>query len=255
MPAISIIKEIYDNPGYSLSYKLSEEDLAVLRETVERQFYGVIENDYPHLLEKFKEAGMANYHELSNLIDHSKTWPKLRRCLEQEACEKIKSLSFWKEIEREFSPFTLGRVVYEREVDWDRDEMYWRIVRPHEPNDVGTLHADKWFHDCMKIRERVFPEGANALKIWIPLYCEEGKNGLEIVQGSHKKRWDFSVVDIENTYKPRLNIDESTISRELLPTPAGQVVIFNEDIVHVGAVNKGNTTRISLEITLIRTLC
>lgn len=255
MELLELKKEIYENKGYSLPYKLCPNELVKLRSLVEEQFLQNISKHYPNYLELFKSAGIENYHLHSHLVDHSRIWPKLSRCLAQNACNEIKEMNFFKTLTNDFSPFQLGRVVYEREVVWEWDEMYWRIVRPHQPGDVGTLHADKWFHDCMKIRERVFPKGANALKIWIPLYCEAGKNGLEVVEGSHHKNWDFRIEDIENTYKPRLNCEESQIERTLLSTEPGEMVIFNEDLVHVGAVNEGSTTRISLEITLIRTLC
>lgn len=255
MKTLAIKKDIYQDPGYSLDYRLKDNELDRLRGIVEEQFFEVIEEHYPGRLNYFKELGLENYHQGSYDIDHAKLWPKLSRCLEKKACDEIKSMDFFKKLEEDFSPFMLGRVVYEREVDWERDEMYWRIVRPNEPTDVGTLHADRWFHESMKIRERVFPDGANALKIWIPLYVEPGANGLEVVEDSHKREWNFKAVDIENTMKPRLNVDESEISRKLLVTEPGQLVIFNEDLVHVGAVNRGETTRISLEITLIRTHC
>jgi ectoine hydroxylase-related dioxygenase (phytanoyl-CoA dioxygenase family) len=121
--------------------------------------------------------------------------------------------------------------------------------------DVGTLHADKWFHESMKIRERVFPPNGNALKIWLAIYTEKGLNGLEVVQGSHKRTWDYRSEEIENTSKPRLNASESSVETSLIPTSSGEIIIFNEDLVHVGALNKADTTRISLEITLLRDIC
>ncbi len=255
MNTLALKREIYKDPGYTLAYKLSKGDLQYLRDVVTQQYLDNIRKECPEHYELFESAGIENYHKHSHLVEHTKIWPKLRRCLDQDVCQRIQQLDFFKTLQRDFSPFMLGRVVYEKEVDWSRDEMYWRIVRPQQSDDVGTLHADKWFHDSMKIRERVFPEGANALKIWLPLFCEIGMNGLEIVEGSHRQDWTFNVVDIENTAKPRLGVDETQIERKLLLTPPGQMVIFNEDLVHVGAVNKGEQTRISLEITLVRVVC
>jgi hypothetical protein len=246
-------KKIFSSEGFSQKMNLTDLELKELRKLVEDQYYSIVEENYPDQLATFKERGLENYHELSRNIDHCATWPKKTRCLEQQSCETIKALPFWKQLKNDFGSFITGRVVYEKDIEWERDEMYWRIVRPNEPTDVGTLHADKWFHDTMKIRERVFPEGAHALKIWIPLYCEPGKNGLAIVPNSHNEteKWQYNAVDIENTSKPRLIGDESKVKTELLKTPPGNIVIFNQDLVHVGAVNHGLTTRISLEITMI----
>lgn len=248
-------RAIYDDPGYTLDYKIPAADLKVLRELVSEQFLANISRIDKKLLPRFKSAGIDQYHTLSNLIKHQEAWPKLRRCLPQSSCEKIKKLSFWQNIEKDFAPFKLGPVVYEKEVDHGRDEMYWRIVRPEEEGDVGTLHADRWFHESMKIRERVFPENGNALKLWLALYVEKGLSGLAFVENSHKQQWDYNSVEIENTSKPRLKLDEPKIETKLLPTASGDIIIFNEDIVHIGAINRSKSTRISLEITLIREHC
>lgn len=256
--ALALKKKIYDTLGYSSDITMGPDELRLLREIVSQQYLDVIASHYPKLEQQFQGKGMEFYHELSPLVDHSYIWPKLNRCLPQESCNKIKEMSFYKKIDKIFGPFSLGRVVYEKEAQHDRDEMYWRIVRPGEPTDVGTLHADAWFHLAMNVRERCFPKGAHALKIWIPLYVEPGKNGLEIIENSHKEKtkWDYRIEEIENTSKPRLNVaDESCIQKKLLKTPPGSVVIFNEDLVHVGALNQGQTTRVSLEITLIKTSC
>ena len=164
-------KKIFSFHGYSQKMKLTDGELKTVRELVEDQYYSIIEASYPEQSASFKKRSIDHYHELSKKIDHSATWPKKTRCLEQPSCDIIKTLPFWKQLENDFGTFLTGRVVYEKDIEWDRDEMYWRVVRPEEPTDVGTLHADKWFHDTMKIRQRVFPKNAHALKIWIPLYC------------------------------------------------------------------------------------
>jgi hypothetical protein len=248
-------RAIYDDPGYTLDYKIPASDLAVLRELVTEQFLSNIASIDEELVAKFEKAGIDRYHDLSSLIEHEKAWPKLRRCLPQSSCERIKKLSFWKTIERDFAPFKLGPVVYEKEIDYGRDEMYWRIVRPDQKDDVGTLHADRWFHESMGIRKRVFPANGNALKLWLAIYVEKGLSGLAFVENSHKQQWDYKSVEIENTSKPRLGVDEDKIATNLLPTASGDIIIFNEDIVHIGAINKSNSTRISLEVTLIREHC
>lgn len=256
--SLDLKKRIYDIDGYSMDLTINSEELEILRTQVREQYLNVINEHYPHLIDSFKNKGIEFYHELAHLVDHSAIWPKLNRCLPQESCDEIKKMTFFKNLEDVFGPFKLGEVVYEKEVISGKDEMYWRIVRPNRPDDVGTLHADAWFHLAMKIRERCFPEGAHALKVWIPLYVEPGKNGLEIVVGSHKNKeeWDYTVVEIGNTSKPRLRVpEESLVSRKLLETPPGTVLVFNEDLVHVGALNQGEATRVSLEITLLKTSC
>lgn len=253
---LKIKKRLYDDDGYILDFKLGQQELETIRRLIKKQFFEVLEKNCEEHLEAFKRLDVPNYHKASHLIDHSKVWPKPVRCLPQDSCNLIKELPFWSDIQQMFAPFMLGHVVYERQVEYARDEMYWRIVRPGQVHDVGTLHADRWFHESMNIRERCYPEHAHALKIWIPIYVEPGLSGLEIVEGSHKSRdWTYNVEDIGNTLKPRMSVDETTIAKKLLEVEAGNMVIFNEDLVHVGAVNRGDLTRVSLEITLVKTHC
>jgi hypothetical protein len=72
--------------------------LLVLRELVTAQYLDNIASIDKALIPRFESAGMGHYHKHSHLLEHEKVWPKLKRCLPQESCDRIKGLDFWKKI-------------------------------------------------------------------------------------------------------------------------------------------------------------
>jgi ectoine hydroxylase-related dioxygenase (phytanoyl-CoA dioxygenase family) len=93
--------------------------------------------------------------------------------------------------------------------------------------------------------------GIKTAKIWLPIYCEPGRNGLIVVPDSHTRSWRYREVEQNGYLKPQLeeNIDDS--SCVLVETPPGTLLIFNERLLHRGAVNRGGTSRVSVEITMV----
>lgn len=186
---------------------------------------------------------MNRYHEKASLIDHKAAWPKTARILPPAAVSEIRTMPFMKYLESEFGEFLISD---EEEVGWE--EIYWRIVRPHAP-DIGPLHADSWF---WKAGHGKMPEGKERAKVWIAVYSESGRNGLRIVPGSHRQTdFRYHVTERDGILKPQIDENEADLPIELLPTEPGDVVIFHDDLVHGGAENRGSTTRVSLEFTLL----
>lgn len=58
----------------------------------------------------------------------------------QKAADSIRSLM--KELEKIFGEFKISD-----EENEGREEIFWRLVRPHQSSDIGPLHADGWFWD------------------------------------------------------------------------------------------------------------
>jgi len=128
-------------------------------------------------------------------------------------------------------------------------------VRPEAVSDVGPIHADKWFHNVLRSGYGMFPLGIATVKIWIPIYCESGKSGLIVVPDSHKREWQYEYVDKAGLKKPVIKEGLEDVSRVLVPTDPGTLLVFNERLLHGGAVNHGSTTRVSSEITLVLRHC
>ena len=80
---------------------------------------------------------MERYYEASHLLDHVSIWPKKVRILLQNAVSEIRKVNFIGQLEDYFGPFGIFD-----EDNVGREEIYWRLVRPNDKNDVGPLHAD-----------------------------------------------------------------------------------------------------------------
>jgi hypothetical protein len=134
----------------------------------------------------------------------------------------------------------------------DYPEVYWRLVRPNVASDVGALHTDKWFHDLLGRGKSLYGEDETTVKMWLAIYSEPGLNGLYVVPGSHAKDWRVDHTPGADGYKrPALGEPLGDYARRLVPTAPGQAVLFNDRLLHGGAVNAGTTSRVSVEITFI----
>jgi hypothetical protein len=243
-----ILAEAIESPGYSSAMRLSHDELSFFREAIQKQWLDTIRREYPELADRFAEIGIARYHELAHLVDHSRLWNKSNRCLPQAFVQQAKTKKFFADLKKEFGEFTISDVAYDDQTVSGQEEIYWRLVRPNTPSDIGPLHADKWFHEILGFSGRVLPEGAFTIKIWFPIYCEPGKNGLMMVSESHKRSWKHGMTIVNGLPKP---VFEDHADAVLIPTEPGNMLIFHEDTLHGGAMNNGVETRVSAEITMV----
>lgn len=246
----SIKEEVFGEKGYSSEVSLSHDELTSFRALVAEQWLDTIRHAHPELEEEAKSLGLPNYHLLADKLDHKGLWPKSSRVLPKKSVEVVKSLPFIKKLKAEFGEFEISDV-YDTYQHHGEEEVYWRLVRPGAGTDVGALHNDKWFHESFNDGNGMFPPGVTTVKIWLPLYCEPGKNGLSLVEGSHLKKWNYHLENIGGTLKPLPDDDLSNVGARLIPTEPGNMLLFNENTLHGGVVNQGSYTRVSVEITLV----
>lgn len=251
MTTLNLKRKIFSTPGYSRDVRLTADELTVFRSAITEQWLSVIGAAHPELVSRFKEIGIANYHQLAHLLTHEILWPKQNRCLPKHSCDKIKVLPFLQILRDELGEFAISDVFYGDTHEAGREEIYWRLVRPNAVKDVGPLHADKWFHDVMGMDDQALPPGSETVKIWIPIFSQAGKNGLMIVPDSHLSTYRYHAVAGAGGMKPVIDEDVTRIGAELMLTEPGNMLIFNEGILHGGAVNIGDQTRVSIEITMV----
>lgn len=251
MTALNLSEKIFVSPGYSSDVRLTPAELAVFRDAITEQWLSVIGAAHPELVAQFRELGIARYHELAHLLKHESLWPKEHRCLPLHSCARIRNLPFLQTIRAEMGEFTISDVFYGQTHEPGREEIYWRLVRPNAPRDVGGMHADKWFHDVMGMDNLAFPPGSETVKIWIPIFSQPGRNGLMIVPDSHRRQYRYHGEPGAGGMKPIIDEDVSTLGAELMHTEPGNMLIFNEGVLHGGAVNLGSESRVSVEITLV----
>lgn len=226
--------------GYYLDFHFSQDELQQILSFVHEQWIDKIKQTSSEHWKRFSEVGIARYHELAHLLDHATTWPKEARIFPKQAVEKIRKMSLIKKLEEEYGPI---EIVDEENVGYE--EMDWRLVRPNEPSDVGPFHADIWFSE---LGHGVHPSGdKKAIKVWVALCCEPGLNGLKVVPDSQKKRWRYHGELRHGFVKPQIDEDEASLPAILLNTAPGDVVVFHDGLLHAGAINRGQYTRVSME--------
>jgi hypothetical protein len=152
-------------------------------------------------------------------------------------------MSFVKILEKEFGEFLISN-----EEGLEKEEIYWRLVRPGVSSDIGPLHSDAMFWN---LGHGNTPESYKRVKIWIALYCEKGRSGFRFSPGSHAKKVDYIGEDRGGILKPKIN-DKilSTLTMARFDTDPGGAIIFHDDLVH-GGLAGGEKTRVSIEFTIM----
>lgn len=235
--AIGIHHDLTTGPGYTLRHRLLRGELELLRDLITRQYLERIRTLAPDLESRAAALGVAGYHRLRLPVDHSAAWPKCHRVLPPEAVGYLRGMDFFRAIEEEFGPVLISD-----------DELNWRLVRPHQEDDVGPVHADKWFWDIGYGR---LPEGCDRFKIWIPIFSEPGANGLCVLPDSHRRDdWKHHDEIRHGLLKPQIDEDVAALDLQLLPLEPGHLVMFHDLLLHGGVVNRGRTCRVSLEFTI-----
>lgn len=226
--------------GFYLGLKLQPNELAQVRSFVTEHWLDRIRQQCPLHWKDFERVGIERYHELCHVLDHGVVWTKSVRMFPRLIVEKIRSMSLIASLEDVYGPI---EIVDEEHLGYE--EIDWRLVRPGEPSDVGPLHADSWF--CELGHGVTPPKGTKAIKVWVALSCEPGRNGLKVVPDSHKKTWRYHGEFRHGFVKPQIDEDEAELSPILLPMMPGDAVVFHDKLLHAGALNQGFYTRVSME--------
>lgn len=246
MSTLGLIPDVYGEEGYSLNLKLSPLELETIQKMIRMQWLYRLQLLVPEHIHKFDELGVERYHELAHLIDHSKAWPKTSRVLPREAAQTIQKMDFFKKMEQEFGDIEIAD---EEKLGWEN--VYWRLVRPGN-SDFGTLHTENWFVNLGYYGKEVGDTTREKVKIWISIHSIPNKNGLIVVPKSHRKKdWKWHAEEKYGQKKPIIDEDITLLDTQLLSTEPGRAVVFNYDLLHGGAENLANKTRISIEFTFL----
>lgn len=229
--------------GYSQSLSFTPVELKQILSFIEAQWLAQIATVSSEYIDVFRERGIARYHELAHLIDHSAIWRKPVRIFSREVVSKIKEMSMLQQLANIYENI---EIVDHENIGYE--EIYWRLVRPNAPGDVGSFHADAWFSELG--HGKIPSQGRKAVKIWVSICSEPGLNGLQVVPYSHKKKWRYHGEEKHGFIKPQIDEPIETLNPVLLKTPPGNAVAFNELLLHTGAVNRGSLTRVSIEFML-----
>jgi hypothetical protein len=239
-----ILNNLYGEKGFFDKLSIPNNDLQIIRKLILSQFQSVLSENHPDLYDEIKDLKLPNYHQLEEKyshINHSLLWPKANRILSYESKEIFRNLNFFKDLELELGPIKISN---EEEI-YD-EEVYWRLARP-TGNDVGPLHADRWFWD---LGHGKMPQDLERIKIWIAIFNETGKSGLRYVPGSHLKDWPYTGQERDGFVKPLIQISDSELEVKKFLSKPGDAFIFNDKLLH-GGFTGGSNSRVSIECTLM----
>jgi hypothetical protein len=236
---MAILQEINDGPGFCLE-ELAPSELEFVRKIITDQYLERLGELQPDLVESARRRGIARYHTLPIAFDHSRSWPKAKRLLDSRFVEDFSRMVFFRRIQRQIG---LSAVI-------SHDELNWRLVRPDEPGDVGPIHADKWFWDA-GYGYGSMPDGFDRFKVWMAIHTEPGSNGLCVKPDSHRREWRHHFEIKDGVRKPVFDEEPDSLAMELLPLGAGQMVMFHDELLHGGVVNRGSLCRVSIELTVL----
>ena len=234
--------------GFTLDNKISDYELNQFKKFINEQWYKRINQINPETASEIskKDIKIDNYHKISHTLKHEEIWSKSNRILPFDFVNWFNTSEFSRSLESNYGEFTVSD-----EDNLGRPNIYWRLVRPGYAEDVGPLHRDSWF---WQLNDK-FPKPTysySRLKVWIPIFTEKGSNGLLVEPYSHNRK------DIEwygesrhGIKKPTLKTTLDKFNPILLNTEAGDSVVFNDNLIHGGAINKGLKCRVSVEFTML----
>ena len=191
---------------------------------------------------------LSTYHQQAAETDHLSMAPKAARVLSPSDAQFILALSGIKRLLDNHPGYQVSNVVYDSNTVEDRPELYFRLVRPNQPGNIGSPHCDFWFDQAMGTN---FGRG-NTIKFWLPIVLDPGKNGL-LFYPNAPKGIPFIIQTVNGFNRPCIDCEVSRLGDPVLPQPAyGQAIKFHDDIIHCGALNNGSKTRVGLEIALLK---
>ena len=236
------IKKMLEGPeGFNTELRLTDDELGMVRGLIKSQWLKRIEESAAGLSKVFENMDMNRYHEQCHILDHKNIWSKSKRILGVDAVKAIRQTSLLKALEAEFGDFLISG-----EDGIEREEVYWRLVRPDSDADVGPIHADEWF---WALGHGTTPAAHQRVKVWINIFSEIGQNGFKFVSGSHKKSWRYHGVVKNGFTKPQIDEEESALGAQIFMSEPGQAIVFHDKLLHGGALG-GKSTRVSLEFTM-----
>lgn len=222
--------------GYFIS-KIDIEDLAILKNLIEKHFKKIINENYTQ-----KDISFDNYLIKADQAKHGSIFTKSNRVLPKNLFNiAYKELKIFKELKNIFSDF---EITDEEKLGYGN--FYWRLVRPYPFKDVGPMHKDKWFWDLGsgKIDEKKLKR----YKLWISIVGDKSL-GFKFVDGSPYMDLKYSSEFRDGIYKP--NFDEKIISNKItsLKGSEGTFILFHDELLHGGEVLTNNALRVSIECT------
>lgn len=218
------------------------DEVARIGELIKDHMLNMAKEVSPEAVEDLEATPLQRFHEVGG-YNHPKMLSKRGRILTKAAVDEIKAMSFFDFVREGFGDFYLAD-----EEDVGHEQVTFRLVRPHQEDDVGSLHRDAWFWDTFGTS---LPEGVNRTKVWTGIFVEPELNGLRLAPGSHRLPAPYRVDDSGSKIGFVPDFDITKIGLRQFGGQAGEPVLFNYHTLHVGSFNRADVSRISIETTIM----
>lgn len=236
----SIMHDVIINNGYYSDFKISKKEINILKNIIKLSLLDNLKKN-SKAYKIIKKIDLKNYHKYSEIIEHRELMKKNNRIVRPKNVKKIKKLKFYKNLKKILPNFKIINFekIYKEEIDY-------RVVRPNK-KDVSPLHRDEWF---WSLNKRKVIKNATRIKIWIPLICERGKNGLRYVHKSHLDKFKLKSTTkrTDGVFKPGKINEKFKVN--IFKSNPGNCFIFNDKLIH-GGLSGGSLTRVSMEFTML----
>ena len=213
-----------------------------IAELIKTHMIGVAREVSPDAVAELDASDLERFHQVRG-YDHPRMLSKRGRILDEAAMREIKAMSFFDYVREGFGAFCLAD-----EDDIGHEQITFRLVRPEQADDVGSLHCDAWFWDAL---ETPLPAGLNRTKVWAGVCVQPALNGLRLAPGSHRRAAPYHVdrSGAKLTFVPDFDIDQIGL-RQYGGQP-GEPILFNYRTLHVGSFNRADVCRVSIETTIL----
>ena len=230
--------------GFEIIQAFCSIEVSMIRELINEDLRKVLHDHHPEAKKLIETINIENYHLAANQFNHADIWTRHNRLFKQPAIDYFYSTEFYKNLKRQFPNLKITNEIHGKE-----PEIVWRIVRPGEANDVGPIHADKWFWD---LNGWHVPDGKKCIKVWAVISGDSKRSGLYVVPKSQfNSDTAYSTEQKDGINKPIINDDNILKDKILLDTKVGEAIIFSYQLLHGGAQTQGNRCRVSIEFTLM----
>lgn len=220
------------------------DELARLQTIIQDRMHYNAQNLNPAQAHLVKETDLSQYHTISQHFPHNKMLTKTGRILTQKAVDEIKSMSFFDYVRSEIGDFILSD-----EDNVGHEQVCMRVVRPNMREDVGSLHRDSWFWEHYNWP---VPEGMQRLKVWVPIYVNVDRAGLILVPGSHRMDTPYNIDQSTEKMAFVPGFEADSLEYRRFVGEAGDPIMFNYHLLHVGSFNTSTTSRVSIEFTIMK---
>jgi len=168
------------------------------------------------------------------------------RMLSAEQIGQLKNTASFKKLCSSHYGCSLAKATHPLFGQIDSPEIYFRIVPPGEGGAKELGHIDWWYDDLYDIKLDQRPK----FKVWIAIHTEPGLNGL-LLKKVNPNEFQFQTIRTDFGPRPLLVDPPNQDFYEFPEITPGQAIIFeSNNVLHLGAPNKGCFNRISLEISI-----